>query len=169
MRILFLVVVIMISGIFSANVFAQRTVIDVIAHSKDHSFLLGTIKKAGLVETLMGAGPFTILSPTNTAFAKLQGPSKEVVTSGSRDEVAKVVIYNILAGNITTDIILQGIKDGNGKTSLKTLDGSVITATESKGKIILTDERGISTTIISTDIKAGNGLIQVIDNVLMPV
>ncbi len=157
----------LISGIISAS--AQKTVVDVAAGSKDHSTLVVAVKAADLVSTLQGKGPFTVFAPTNDAFAKLpKGTVENLLKSENKATLAKILTYHLVAGNLDAAAVVKAIKDGKGKVTLKTVSGGSLTASLKNGKVILTDEKGGIATVTATDLKAGNGVVHIIDTVLMP-
>jgi uncharacterized surface protein with fasciclin (FAS1) repeats len=157
----------LIGGIISAS--AQKTVVDVAVGSKDHSTLVAAVKAADLVATLQSAGPFTVFAPTNNAFAKLpKGTVENLLKPENKATLAKILTYHVVAGNLDAASVLKAIKDGMGKVTLKTVSGGALTASLKEGKVILTDEKGGIATVTATDLKAGNGVVHVIDTVLMP-
>ena len=157
----------LIGGFLSAS--AQKTVVDVAVGSKAHTTLVAAVKAAGLVETLQGAGPFTVFAPTNEAFAKLpKGTVESLLKPENKATLTKILTYHVVAGNLDATAVLAAIKAGNGKVTLKTVSGGSLTASLKNGKVILTDEKGGTATVTATDLKAGNGVIHVIDGVIMP-
>ena len=157
----------LIGGIISAS--AQKTVVDVAVGSKDHSTLVVAVKAADLVSTLQGKGPFTVFAPTNEAFAKLpKGTVENLLKPENKATLAKILTYHVVAGNLDAAAVVKAIKDGKGKVELKTVSGGTLTASLKNGKVILTDEKGGFATVTATDLKAGNGVVHVIDTVLMP-
>ena len=157
----------LIGGIISAS--AQKTVVDVAVGSKDHSTLVVAVKAADLVSTLQGKGPFTVFAPTNEAFGKLpKGTVENLLKTENKATLAKILTYHVVAGNLDAAAVVKAIKDGNGKVTLKTVSGGTLTASLKNGKVILTDEKGGIATVTATDLKAGNGVVHVIDTVLMP-
>lgn len=155
------------SFVFSVN--AQKTIVDIAVGSKDHSTLVAALKAADLVSTLQGAGPFTVFAPTNAAFAKLPaGTVDNLLKAENKATLAKVLTYHVIAGNFTAASVLKAIADAKGKLSLKTVSGANLLASLKDGKVILTDEKGGISTIVATDLAAGNGVIHVIDTVVLP-
>jgi len=162
-----LLLMFLIGGIISAS--AQKTVVDVAVGSKDHSTLVIAVKAADLVSTLQGKGPFTVFAPTNDAFAKLpKGTVENLLKPENKATLAKILTYHVVAGNLDASAVLKAINDGKGKVTLKTVSGGALTASLKNGKVILTDEKGGIATVTATDLKAGNGVVHVIDTVLMP-
>lgn len=155
-------------GLFG-TVSAQKTVVDIAVGSKDHSTLVAAVKAAGLVETLQSAGPFTVFAPTNAAFAKLPaGTVETLLKAENKATLAKILTYHVVAGNLDAAAVVAAIKAGNGKAVVKTVSGGSLTASLKEGKVILTDEKGGVATVVATDIKAGNGVVHVIDTVVLP-
>lgn len=155
-------------GLFG-TVSAQKTVVDIAVGSKDHSTLVAAVKAAGLVETLQSAGPFTVFAPTNAAFAKLPaGTVETLLKAENKATLAKILTYHVVAGNLDAAAVVAAIKTGNGKAVVKTVSGGSLTASLKDGKVILTDEKGGVSTVVATDIKAGNGVVHVIDTVVLP-
>jgi uncharacterized surface protein with fasciclin (FAS1) repeats len=155
-------------GLFG-TVSAQKTVVDIAVGSKDHSTLVAAVKAASLVETLQSAGPFTVFAPTNAAFAKLPaGTVETLLKAENKTTLAKILTYHVVAGNLDAAAVVAAIKAGNGKAVVKTVSGGSLTASLKDGKVILTDEKGGFATVVATDIKAGNGIVHVIDTVVLP-
>jgi len=155
-------------GLFG-TVSAQKTVVDIAVGSKEHSTLVAAVKAAGLVETLQSAGPFTVFAPTNAAFAKLPaGTVETLLKAENKATLAKILTYHVVAGNLDAAAVVAAIKAGNGKAVVKTVSGGSLTASLKEGKVILTDEKGGVATVVATDIKAGNGVVHVIDTVVLP-
>lgn len=152
---------------FASN--AQKTVVDVAVGSADHTTLVAAVKAAGLVETLQSAGPFTVFAPVNTAFAKLPaGTVDYLLKAENKATLTKVLTYHVIAGTFDAATVVKAITDAKGSLALKTVSGGTVTASLKNGKVILTDERGGTATVVATDLKAGNGIIHVIDSVVLP-
>jgi uncharacterized surface protein with fasciclin (FAS1) repeats len=165
------IVLFIAAGIFTINAVAQTTpdIVDVAVGSKDHTTLAAAVTAAGLVETLKGKGPFTVFAPTNAAFAKLPaGAVDNLLKPENKSTLAAVLTYHVVAGNIDAKGVLAAIKNGKGKAVLTTVAGGKLTAAVEDGKVILTDENGGKSTVTVTDLKASNGIIHVIETVLMP-
>jgi uncharacterized surface protein with fasciclin (FAS1) repeats len=166
MKVKFLLTI-LLGGFLSAS--AQKTVVDVAVSSKAHTTLVAAVKAADLVTTLQGAGPFTVFAPTNDAFAKLPaGTVDNLLKPENKATLTKILTYHVVAGNLDAAAVLKAIKDGKGKVTLTTVSGGKLTASLKNGKVILTDEKGGVATVIATDLKAGNGVVHVIDTVVMP-
>jgi len=148
---------------------AQKTVVDIAAGSPVHSTLVAAVKAGGLVETLQGAGPFTVFAPTNDAFGKLPaGTVESLLKPEAKGTLVKILTYHVVAGNFDAAAVVKAIEAGNGSAKLTTVSGGVLTASLKDGKVILTDEMGSSATVIAADIKSGNGVVHVIDTVVLP-
>jgi uncharacterized surface protein with fasciclin (FAS1) repeats len=148
---------------------AQKTVVDIAVGSPAHTTLVAAVKAAGLVETLQGAGPFTVFAPTNDAFAKLpEGTLTSLLKSESKATLAKILTYHVVSGNLDAAAVIAAIKAGNGSVKVTTVSGGILTASMKNGKVILTDEKGNVSTVVATDLKAGNGVVHVIDAVVLP-
>jgi uncharacterized surface protein with fasciclin (FAS1) repeats len=157
----------LIGGTLSVS--AQKTVVDIAVGSKDHTTLVAAVKAADLVATLQSAGPFTVFAPTNAAFAKLPaGTVENLLKPENKATLAKILTYHVVAGNLDAATVVKAITDGKGKAVVKTVSGGSLTASLKNGKAILTDETGATVTVTATDLKAGNGVIHVIDGVVMP-
>lgn len=163
--------VLFIAGSFIAvSAMAQsKDLVDVAAGSSDHSTLVAAVKAAGLVPTLKGKGPFTIFAPTNEAFAKLPaGTVDNLLKPENKEKLSSILTYHVVAGDITAKKVLAAIKAGGGKAMLTTVAGGSLSASVEAGKVILTDATGGKATVTATDLKGSNGVIHVIDGVLMP-
>jgi uncharacterized surface protein with fasciclin (FAS1) repeats len=158
-------------GFFAMNALAQdkKDVVDIAAGSADHTTLVAAVKAADLVATLKSAGPFTVFAPTNAAFAKLPaGTVETLLKPENKATLAGILTYHVVAGNLDATSVLAAIKGGNGKVTLTTVAGGKLTASLQGGKVILTDEKGGKATVTATDLKGSNGVIHVIDTVVMP-
>jgi len=152
---------------FSAS--AQKTIVDVAVGSSDHTTLVAAVKAADLVTTLQSAGPFTVFAPTNAAFAKLpQGTVETLLKAENKATLAKILTYHVVAGNFNAAAVVKAITTAKGSLSLTTVSGGILVASLKDGKVILTDEKGGVATVIATDLTADNGVIHVIDTVVLP-
>ena len=148
---------------------AQKTLVDVAVGSKDHTTLVAAVKAADLVATLQSAGPFTVFAPVNAAFGKLPAGTVEyLLKPENKATLAKVLTYHVVAGSFNAAAVVKAITDGGGKVTLKTVSGGNLVASIKEGKVILTDERGGVATVVATDLAASNGLIHVLDAVVLP-
>lgn len=153
----------------AVSVSAQTTVVDVAISSKDHTTLVAAVKAADLVATLQSAGPFTVFAPTNAAFAKLPaGTVETLLKPENKATLAKILTYHVVAGNLNAAAVIKAITDAKGSLSVKTVSGGTLIASLENGKVILTDEKGAKATVVATDLKAGNGVVHVIDSVVLP-
>ncbi len=146
---------------------------DIVANavnSADHTTLVAAVKAAGLVETLQGKGPFTVFAPVNDAFENLPaGTVETLIKPENKAQLTKVLTYHVVAGNMTADKIMAAIKAGKGTASLKTVSGGTLKATMNGPKnVVLMDESGNTATISTYDVLQSNGVIHVIDEVMLP-
>lgn len=152
---------------FSAN--AQKTIVDVAVGSADHTTLVAAVTAADLVATLQSAGPFTVFAPTNAAFAKLPaGTVETLLKAENKATLSKVLAYHVVAGNLNAAAVVKAITAAKGSLTIKTVSGGTLVASLRDGKVILTDENGGVATVIATDLAASNGVIHVIDTVVLP-
>jgi len=152
-----------------AAMYPTKDIVDNAVNSADHTTLVAAVKAAGLVDTLKGPGPFTVFAPTNEAFAKLPaGTVDNLLKPGNKDMLVKTLTYHVVAGKLSTSDIKKMIKEGHGKAELKTVSGGTLTAMDEGGKIVLQDEKGGSSTITIPNVYQSNGVIQVVDMVLLP-
>lgn len=152
-----------------AAMYPTKTIVENAANSPIHKTLVTAVKGAGLVDTLNSPGPFTVFAPTDDAFAKLPAGTVEMlVKPENKDTLVKILTYHVVAGRISSKQLAGMIKKGGGKATLKTVQGEDLIATWSGGKIMLTDTKGGMATITTADVFQSNGVIDVIDTVLMP-
>lgn len=152
-----------------AAMYPTKNIVENAMNSKDHTTLVAAVKAAGLVQTLEGPGPFTVFAPTNEAFDKLPaGTVDTLLKPENKDQLVKILTYHVVAGKVTAKDLMKQIKAGDGKAELKTVEGGTITASMSDGKIMLTDEKGGTATVTIPNVYQSNGVIHVIDGVLMP-
>ena len=159
------------AALLSINTMAQtgKDIVDVAAGSKVHTTLVAAVKAADLVATLKSKGPFTVFAPTNDAFAKLPaGTVTNLLKPENKAVLTGILTYHVVAGKLDAKAVLAAIKKGGGKVVLTTVAGGKLTAKVVKGKVVLTDEKGGKSTVTATDLAASNGVIHVIDSVLMP-
>ena len=147
----------------------QGNIVAAASSSPDFKTLVTAVKAAKLTDTLAGKGPFTVFAPTNDAFAKLPaGTVETLLKPENRDQLAKVLTYHVVAGELTAAAILQAINTGGGQTTLTTVEGSTLTAKLQDGKVVLIDESGRTAVVTQTDLLQSNGVIHVIDTVVLP-
>ena len=152
-----------------AEMYPTKNIIENAVNSKDHTTLVAAVKAAGLVETLSGPGPFTVFAPTNDAFAKLPaGTVDNLLKPENKDMLVKVLTYHVVAANAMSDAVNKMIMDDGGKHMVKTVSGGMLTLTAMDGKIMIMDESGQTATVTIADVKQSNGVIHVIDTVLLP-
>ena len=152
-----------------AAMYPSKTIVENAVNSKDHTTLVAAVKAAGLVDTLSGPGPFTVFAPTNEAFAKLPaGTVDALLKPENKDTLVKVLTYHVVAGRMTAADIKAAIKAGGGKATLTTVQGEPLTATMMGGKIMLTDTKGGMATVTIANVMQSNGVILVVNSVLMP-
>lgn len=150
--------------------YPTKDIIDNAVNSKDHTTLVAAVKAAGLVETLKGRGPFTVFAPTNDAFENLPaGTVETLLKAENKGTLTKVLTYHVVPGKVTYSDLKEMVKKGNGKATLKTVSGGTITAMMNGDvSIALMDESGNSSNISTYDVVQSNGVIHVIDHVLLP-
>lgn len=169
MRIKNLILALILTVASTITVSAQSTIVDIAVGSKDHSTLVAAVKAADLVATLQSAGPFTVFAPINAAFAKLPAGTVEfLLKPENKAALAKILTYHVVAGTFNAAAVVKAIKDGGGSVTLKTVSGGNLVASIKEGKVILTDEKGGVSTVVATDLTATNGVIHVIDAVVLP-
>ena len=152
-----------------AEMLPTKTIVENASASADHSTLVAAVKAAGLVETLSGAGPFTVFAPTNAAFAKLPaGTVDGLLKPAAKADLAKLLTYHVVPGTMTAAQIAGAIKAGNGSAVLTTVQGDKLTATASGSTVTLTDAKGGKSTVTQADVTQSNGVVHVVDTVLMP-
>ena len=152
-----------------AAMYANKDIIDNAVNSADHTTLVAAVKAAGLVETLKGPGPFTVFAPTNAAFDALPaGTVDTLLKPAMKADLTKVLTYHVVPGALDAAALKSQIAAGGGKAELKTVQGESLTATESDGGIALTDSKGNIAMVTIADVRQSNGVIHVIDKVLMP-
>jgi uncharacterized surface protein with fasciclin (FAS1) repeats len=146
-----------------------KDIVDNAVNSKDHTTLVAAVKAAGLVDTLKGSGPFTVFAPTNEAFAALPaGTVDTLLKPENKPALTKVLTYHVVPGRLDAAALMQQIMAGSGKATLKTVQGETLTATVSDGKIKVTDEKGGVAMVTIADVMQSNGVIHVVDKVLLP-
>ena len=152
-----------------APMYANKDIIDNAVNSKDHKTLVAAVKAAGLVETLKGKGPFTVFAPTDEAFGKLPaGTVDKLVKPESKATLTKILTYHVVPGKLTAAKIAKKIKNGGGTAKLTTVQGETLTAMMAGDKLELKDAKGGVSTVTIADVMQSNGVIHVVDTVLMP-
>ncbi len=152
-----------------APMYASKDIIDNAVNSKDHTTLVAAVKAAGLVDTLKGRGPFTVFAPTNTAFSALPaGTVDTLLKPENKSQLTKVLTYHVVAGKMDAAALIKQIDAGGGKATLKTAAGGTLTATASGKTVNVTDESGGVSKVTIADVNQSNGVIHVVDKVLLP-
>lgn len=152
-----------------AAMYATKDIVDNAVNSKDHTTLVAAVKAAGLVETLKSAGPFTVFAPTNAAFDKLPaGTVDNLVKPENKAMLTKILTYHVVSGKMDSKAIAAAIKAGGGKAELTTVQGGKLWAWMDGKKLVLKDEKGGMSTVTIADVNQKNGVIHVVDTVLMP-
>jgi uncharacterized surface protein with fasciclin (FAS1) repeats len=152
-----------------AAMYPTKTIVQNAVESPIHTTLVAAVKAAGLVDTLNSKGPFTVFAPTNDAFAKLPaGTVDTLLKPENKDQLVKVLTYHVVPGKYDSKKLLKEIKKGGGKATLTTVEGEPLTFTESNGIITITDAKGGTSTVTTADVYQSNGIIHVIDAVLLP-
>src|SRR4051812_46378456 len=152
-----------------AAMYPSKTIVDNAVNSKDHTTLVAAVKAAGLVDTLQSAGPFTVFAPTNDAFAKLPaGTVDTLLKPENKKTLTNVLTYHVVAGRMSAKDLMEKIKVGNGKAMLKTVEGADLTFASKDGKIWIWDAKGGSAQITIQNVNQSNGVIHVVDTVLLP-
>ncbi len=147
----------------------QKDIVDIAIASKDHTTLVAAVKAADLVGTLKGEGPFTVFAPTNAAFDKLPaGTVASLLKPESKATLSGILTYHVVAGNVDAAAVLKAIKAGKGKAVFTTVNGATLTATLKGKNVVLTDAKGGQAIVIATDLAGSNGMVHVIDAVLIP-
>ncbi len=152
-----------------AAMYPSKNIIENAVKSKDHTTLVAAVKAAGLVGTLEGPGPFTVFAPTNAAFAKLpEGAVDDLLKPENKEKLVKVLTYHVVKADAMSSAIGKMIKDDGGKHTITTVSGGKLIASMKGDKIVLEDENGGMATVTLANVKQSNGVIHVIDHVLLP-
>lgn len=152
-----------------AAMYPSKNIIENAVNSKDHTTLVAAVKAADLVETLQGDGPFTVFAPTNEAFEKLpKGTVETLLKTENKKTLQTVLTYHVLAGRHSATDIMDDIKKGNGKATYKTVSGGILTAMMKGKKVMLMDEKGEMASVTIADVNQSNGVIHVVDSVVLP-
>ena len=169
MKKLVLILTIAMTLVMSKNVIAQQTIVDVAVGNEDFSTLVTALKAADLVGALQGDGPFTVFAPTNDAFAKLDPNTlSSLLEAKNQKALANILTYHVISGKLTATDVVSALESGNGSVDLTALNGQVINVMQKDGKIWLKDLNGNYSEIIATDVMGSNGVIHVINTVVMP-
>lgn len=154
----------------SVTAFSQgNDIVDIAVGSADHTTLVAAVAAADLVGTLKSEGPFTVFAPTNDAFAKLPaGTVETLLKPENKAQLAKILTYHVVSGNLDAAAVVAAITAGNGQVVLTTVSGGTLTASLEDGKVKLVDENGGTAFVITADLKGSNGVIHVIDSLVLP-
>lgn len=151
------------------EMFPNKNIIENAVNSADHTTLVAAVKAAGLVETLQGAGPFTVFAPTNAAFGKLPaGTVDTLLKMENKPTLTKVLTYHVVAGRLSSVDLKKQIKAGNGTATLKTVSGGTLWAMMRGKDVVLKDEKGGMAVVTQANVFQSNGVIHVIDTVVLP-
>ena len=152
-----------------APMYPTKDIVDNAVNSKDHTTLVAAVKAAGLVETLKGLGPFTVFAPTNDAFAALpDGTVDMLLKPENKAKLTTILTYHVVPGKLDATALTKEIMAGKGMASLKTVSGGTLMAKASGGKVMVTDENGNTAHVTTADVIQSNGVIHVVDKVLLP-
>lgn len=152
-----------------APMYANKTIVENAVNSKDHTTLVAAVKAAGLVETLSGAGPFTVFAPTNEAFAALPaGTVETLLKPENKDQLVKILTCHVIGAKAMAADVMKMVKDDGGMHKVKTVGGCELTLKDDGGKVTVTDENGNVANVTIADVEQSNGVIHVIDKVLLP-
>lgn len=152
-----------------AAMYPSKNIVQNAVNSKDHTTLVAAVKAAGLIETLEGAGPFTVFAPTNEAFNKLPaGTVDNLVKPENKETLTKILTYHVVSGKYSAKELMKMVKEGHGKAMLTTVQGEDLTVMQKGNTLMLKDAKGGMAKITIKDVFQSNGVIQVIDHVLMP-
>jgi uncharacterized surface protein with fasciclin (FAS1) repeats len=154
-----------------APMYPSKNIVQNAVNSKDHTTLVAAVKAAGLVDTLQGPGPFTVFAPTNAAFGKLPaGTVDTLLKPENKATLTKVLTYHVVPGRMTAVNLMKAVKDGEGEAKLKTVAGDwLIVKQAGPGKLTVTDAKGDVAMVTIPDVLQSNGVIHVIDTVLLPM
>jgi uncharacterized surface protein with fasciclin (FAS1) repeats len=152
-----------------AAMMPSKTIVENASKAKNLTTLVAAVQAAGLVETLSSPGPFTVFAPTNAAFGKLPaGTVETLVKPENKDTLTTILTYHVVAGRFTAADVMKAIKAGGGTASLTTVQGGTLTAKMQGAKLVLTDAKGGMSTVTTANVMQSNGVVHVIDSVLMP-
>ena len=152
-----------------APMYPSKNIVQNAVNSKDHTTLVAAVKAAGLVDTLQSPGPFTVFAPTNEAFAKLPaGTVDTLLKPENKKTLTNVLTYHVVPGRLSAKDLMEKIRAGNGKAMLKTVEGEDLTFAEKDGRLWIWDAKGGSAQVTIRNVMQSNGVIHVIDTVLLP-
>ena len=152
-----------------APMYPSKNIIQNAVNSKDHTTLVAAVKAAGLVGTLQGPGPFTVFAPTNEAFAKLpSGTVDSLLKPENKDKLVSVLTYHVVPGRMSAKDLMDAVRKGGGQAKLKTVEGDWLTVESKGGALMIWDSKGNVSKVTIQNVFQSNGVIQVIDTVLLP-
>jgi len=152
-----------------APMYPSKNIVQNAVNSKDHTTLVAAVKAAGLVDTLQSPGPFTVFAPTNEAFAKLPaGTVDTLLKPENKKTLTNVLTYHVVPGRLSAKDVMEKVRAGNGKAMLKTVEGEELTFAEKDGRLWIWDAKGGSAQVTIRNVMQSNGVIHVIDTVLLP-
>jgi uncharacterized surface protein with fasciclin (FAS1) repeats len=152
-----------------APMFENKTIVENAVNSKDHTTLVAAVKAAGLVDTLSGPGPFTVFAPTNAAFKKLPaGTVESLVKPENKATLTKVLTFHVVPGTYSSTDLMALAKKSGGQAELKTAQGDTLAVIQKSGKLYVADSKGNTARITTANVRQSNGMIHVIDKVVMP-
>jgi uncharacterized surface protein with fasciclin (FAS1) repeats len=152
-----------------APMYPSKNIVQNAVNSKDHTTLVAAVKAAGLVDTLQSPGPFTVFAPTNDAFAKLPaGTVDTLLKPENKKTLTNVLTYHVVPGRLSANDLMEKIRSGNGKATFKTVEGADLTFAEKDGRLWIWDAKGGSAQVTIRNVMQSNGVIHVIDTVLLP-
>lgn len=152
-----------------APMFKTKNIVENAVNSKDHTTLVAAVQAAGLVDTLKSSGPFTVFAPVNSAFDALPAGTVEMLLKPeNKAMLTKILTYHVVAGTMNSKAIAKAIKKGKGKAELKTVAGGKLWASMDGKTLVLMDEKGGKSKVTIADVRQSNGIIHVVDTVLMP-
>jgi uncharacterized surface protein with fasciclin (FAS1) repeats len=152
-----------------AEMYPSKNIVQNAVNSKDHTTLVAAVKAAGLVKTLESAGPFTVFAPTNEAFAKLpDGTVQTLLKPENKGKLKNILTYHVIAGRLTAKDLMAKVKAGDGKAELKTVEGNPLTFQMQDGKLWVIDGKGDNAQVTIANVMQSNGVIHVINTVLLP-
>jgi uncharacterized surface protein with fasciclin (FAS1) repeats len=169
MKKLVLILTVTMTLFLSNQANAQQTIVDVAVGNEDFSTLVAALTAADLVNALQADGPFTVFAPTNDAFAKIDSKTlNSLLEAKNQKALSNILTYHVISGKLTATDVVAALKEGNGSVELKALNGQVLTVMQKDDKIWLKDANGNYSEIVATDVMASNGVIHVINSVVMP-
>ena len=152
-----------------APMYPSKTIVENAVNSKDHTTLVAAVKAAGLVDTLQQPGPFTVFAPTNKAFGKLpKGTVDNLLQPQNKPQLTGVLTYHVVPGRLTAQDLMAAVKQNGGRAMLKTVEGDTLTVTQKGKSLIVTDTKGRTAKVMIGNVMQSNGVIHVIDSVLLP-